>query len=252
MKKNILLVLLSAVLLTGCEFDITLQRLFSGRKKEQETQQNNENSQEKPEENQQSGENQSEQGGGDQGGNQQGNEGQEQLQEYTVKINTSGSDFNTISSSAGFQIDDSNYQANAGKLKDYFESKLEYENLLTNLACSKLNTAVWKSVCYLCVGTGYYVNDKFVEGLLKWTSGEKIYKVEIEAMAYAKEYSGSDFGVDTISHVWIDSDDHSLETDAEPVMQTFSKEYADGVNSFSIKSTGSRVLLKSLTITWRG
>ena len=249
MKKNILLVLLSAALLTGCEFDITLQRLFSGKKKEQETQQNNENSQEKPQENQQSNENQ--------GGEQPGNEGQEQggneqnnKEEYTVTIKTSGSDFSGIATQAGVQMDDSNYSENAGKLKTYFESKLEHENLLTAISCTKLNTAVWKNVCYLCVGTGYFANDAFQSGIIHWTSGKSIYKVEIKAMAYAKEYNGGGFGLDSQSHIWIDSDNHSLETNDEPTIQYFSKEYANGTSEFEIKSTGSRVLLESITITW--
>ena len=251
MKKNILLVLLSAALLTGCEFDITLQRFFGSKKKEEETQQNNENSQEKPEENQHSNGNENQ----NQNENQQGNDDQKPVddnkQEYKVTINTSGTDFSAISTEAGVQMDDNAYSANAGKLKDYFVSKLDDNNLLTNLSCTKLNTVVWKSVCYLCIGTGYHVNGNFVEGSFKWTSQVKIYKVEIEAMAYAKEYNGGTFGVDSASHVLIDNEDHSLETTEEPILQKFSKEYADGANSFSIKSTGSRVLLKSLTITWK-
>lgn len=254
MKKNILLILLSAFLLTGCEFDVTLQKLFSGKQVEEETQQKEEQNNQNSQENQgNSGENQ--QQSGENQGNEQGNENHQQNEnledEYVASINTSGQDFRVISTEAGVQIDDTNYSANVTKLKEYFDSKLEYKNLITNLSCTKLNTAVWQDVCYLCIGTGYYINDRFAEGDLTWTSAKKIYKVEIEAMAYAKAYQ-SGFGVDQISHVLIDEDDHSLETTEEPVIQSFSKEYSEGVTSFSIKSTGSRVLLKSLKITWRG
>ena len=69
-------------------------------------------------------------------------------------------------------------------------------------------------------------------------------------MAYAKEYNGGGFGLDSQSHIWIDSDNHSLETNDEPTIQSFSKEYTNGTSEFEIKSTGSRVLLESITITW--
>jgi len=250
MKKNILLVLLSASLLTGCELDIRIQRLLGMVKEEPESGQKQE------ENNQNSHENGGNNGNssGDQGGGNQHQQQENLEQEYSTQINTSGADFGVIAQNAGVQMDDNSYKANADKLKNYFDSKLEYKNLITNLSCTNLNTAEWKNVVYLCIGTGYYANDKFVEGILKWTSGEKIYRVEIEAMAYAKARSSDTFATDELSHVWIDTDNHSLETatTTEPTIQTFSKEYAEGVTSFAIKSTGSRVLLKSLKITWRG
>ena len=244
MKKNILLVLLSAALLTGCELDLGFVKLggnqnngFQSEEKQNESNQNSQENHGNSEENQ-----------------QQNNENQPKddlTQEYTLKINTSGQDFRGIATQAGVQMDDKSYKDNADKLKDYFDSKLEYANLLTGLSCTKLNTAEWESVCYLCIGTGYHGNGNFAKGALSWTSGVKIYKVEIEAMAYAKDYGGGTFGVDSISHVLIDEDDHSLETEQAPVIQTFEKEFVDGVTNFTIHSTGSRVLLKSMTITWR-
>jgi len=243
MKKNVLLILLSAALLTGCEFDITLASL--GKKKENEStpteEKENENTPSTPttEEDPPKPETPTE-------------EREDIKDEYTATILLSGNSFaQATSTRSGYQLDDSTYAEHVSALKEYCDSNLEYENLITKINCTDDNTAELYSKIYFCVGTGYHVNGKFKPGTFKWTSGEKIYRVEIKALAYAKEYNNT-VNPDTISHVWIDSDDHSLETTSAPEVQTFSKEYGDGTNSFSIKSTGSRVLLESITITWRG
>ena len=253
MKKNILILLLSAVLLTGCEFDATLQQFFNKNNDEDKTQQNNaentENSQEKP---LNSSENQNNEVEKPTDTNPQESEEEKPSleNEFTVTIKTSGQEFLSYATKAGVQTEDGD---NAEKLTKYFEDNLAKQNLLTSISFTKLNTAVWNDVVYLCIGTGYYAHidgNKFAEGNLTWNSGEKIYKVEIKALAYAKK-DNNYLGIDKISHVWIDEDDHSLETESEPELQTFSKTYEEGVNSFSIKSTGSRVNLESITITWK-
>ena len=261
MKKNILVILLSAALLTGCELDLGFFKIGGDQPKEQETEQkqeeNNQNSQENQGENQNSSENQQpgggEQGGGQQGGGQQNTDPLEQ--EYVATIQFSGSLFTNYASGAGVQADSEGYPGNETKLQEYCDSKLEYQNLLTSLKCTNLNTAEWNSTVYLCVGTGYYVKDKYKEGTLKWNSGVKIYKVEIKAQAYCtyNDYEHVTM-IDSPAHVWIDDKDCSVEATQESELgfKTFSKDYENGVNTFSIKSTGARVLLESITITWRG
>lgn len=175
-------------------------------------------------------------------------------QEYTATIKLSGNDFGVVATKAGVQFDDSMYSRNVEMLKEYCETNLEYEGLLKSLNCTNLNTAEWEQGAALCVGTGYYANDKFKPGLFKWNSEVKIYKVELKARAYTKRNDYSGDIIDTPAHVQLDGDDLELmpsgSTSAE--IKTISKEYASGVNSFSITSTGARVVVQQVTITWRG
>lgn len=252
MKKKFLITVLSALVLSGCEFSIGSMNFKFGKSKEKPK----ENIEQKEEQNNNNAP--SENNTGDQGdNNQQGDNndgGNNNEQEYTATIKFYGSDFSVYASAAGVQADDSGYSENVTKLKNYCDSFLEYENLITKLNCTCLNTAEYNGETVLCVGTGYYQNNKFSDGLLKWTSKEKIYKVEISATNYFKENSYSGNIIDYPAHVWIDSDDHPLtcEVGLNPQYQSFTKEYDEGTTSFSIKSTGARVLLRELTITWRG
>ena len=252
MKKNILLILLSAALMTGCNVDLGFIKIGGGKTSELTTEekqdQNNENSQEKPQENQ----------------NTDGNKPEDQSQnqdppkpalegEYTVEILFTGSAFKAIFPKDGNNIDNKEHAENKKKLFDYCSSYLEKDGLLESFSCTKLNTAIYGSSTILTIGTGYYAKDMFNPGTLTWNSKVSIYKVEIKAQAYFKENSYSGNVIDYPAHVLIDTDDHSLEVESESelALQTFSKEYAEGTKSFSINSTGGRVLLESLKITWR-
>lgn len=251
MKKNILLILLSAALLTGCEFDITLQRLFGGKDKEQETQQKEENSQEKPEENQQSGDNEDQQPSGDQGGNGGGGNQQGGEEQGIVKtVNFSGSVFSVVGTSGGVSIDTSlSSGANGAQhLKECIESQLNDSSLFTGMTALKLNTAPYDSKAILCIGTGNPAKDDFNPGTFTWNSNKKIYKVELSAQCYIKDQGATD----RAAHILLDSQDNSLEVaEAETLeFKTFSKEYEAGTKSFTLTSQGGRVFLKSLTITW--
>lgn len=239
MKKNALLLLLMGAMLTGCDFLPFLnQKQTQPENNTQETDDSHE--EEHHEEEHQDDDDQEEK--------------EDLVTEYTQTIKFSGNDFHAIATAAGVQINDSEYAENVRKLTEYCDSFLEYENLISSLSCTRLNTAEWNEKVYLCVGTGYYANNKFNAGKLQWNSIEKIYKVQIKAQAYAKlnNYSGNTY--DYPAHVWIDNDDHSLEfaSPAEPTLQTFEKTYTEGVTKFVISSTGARVLLDEITITWRG
>ena len=250
MKKKVLLILSSVFALAGCELDITLARLFGKDGTDQTDDQAPANYPGNPGEN--DGSNTSSTDGTTP--SEDNTKDELNVQEYTAKINLSGSDFSEYATDASVQADKDSYPGNQTKLKEYCDSKLEYQNLIKSLECTKLNTAKWGGVVYLCVGTGNYRDDRFNNGIFKWTSGEKIYKVSIEAQAYAKEIPNQASNVDLLAHIAIDLDDHSLEVSDESELEfkTFEKEYPDGVKSFSIKSLGGRVLLKSITITWRG
>jgi len=171
---------------------------------------------------------------------------------YVSTINLSGADLASFTSGqAGHQFDDSGNSANVEALQKYCAKQLDATNMLTQISCTKCNIAEYNNKIYFCVGTGYYVNNKFNEGSFKWTSMLPLHKVEIKTMPYSKLGGGG--STDAQSVVWIDDSSLSLATTPEtaPVMQTFSKEYPDGTQSFEIKSTGSRVLIESITITWK-
>ena len=261
MKKNILLVLLSAALLTGCEFDITLQRFFGGLKSGQETQQNNEenteNSQEKPAENAETDNQQLP--NGDDNNNQQLSDGDDNQQqgtdsgntsatnkkEHTVTVLTSGSSF------ASTFTDRTQFGNTAGTtdLKNFISGQIQNVNLLTSLTCETLQAFNYKESRILQFGSGSG------PGSLMWESENyKIYKVEVTVCCYTK-YNDSDqiWNTDNFSHFLIDDTDKDLTFigDEEPQMSTFSKTYEEGVNQFQLSSLYGRVFLKEMSITWR-
>ena len=236
MKKKFLLVLLSATLLTGCELDLTIQRMFGGIKEnEPEVEKNEEN----PWENTGKIENDDGSTNGNGGGSQSSSPAI-----YTATIPLTNA---FTKSSLNIDSTQSSQQANVDTLTSYCRSKLDYDGLLTSLYCVKLNTIADGDV-YLSVGTGKYYEDSFNPGTLTWNSDEKIIKVEITAKAYSKSLGSTDL----VSHVLIDDMDNSLELEegATPESHTFSKEYKEGTQSFSICSSGSRVFLESISISW--
>lgn len=241
MKKNILLVLLSAALLTSCEFDITLQRFFGKKENETEQQQNqngsNQNSQEKPQEIEETSNNSN-------GNNQQNPPENIPDEGYTAKILTSGSDF-ASKFSAGSHFDNEKKQS---ALKEFLSSQLQYSGLISDLSCTNLHTQAFKNITYLQFGSGKGV------GALSITSGVKIYKVQVKVLCYAK-YNDTDqiTNIDSWSHFYIDNQDNDLTYDGktDPTVMTFEKSFDSGVNSFNLASKDGRVYLKEMSVTWR-
>ena len=224
MKKNILLILLSCFALTGCELDLGFFKL--GKETE-----NTPKTPENPEENKEI---------------EDDDPTDEQIGEYTVTIPLCGPEFSSITSGqAGYVFAD-----HPDVLDTYCASKLDATNMLSGITFENLNTAVYKNVLYLSLGTGYYANNKFKEGIFTWTSPLPIHKVEIQGKAYSKlDNNGA---TDIQSVVWIDNTSLSLEcaSDEDPTSDTLCVEYENGTQSFTLKSTGSRVMLESLKITW--
>lgn len=175
-------------------------------------------------------------------------------QEYTQTISLSGNDFSVVATNAGVQFDDASYSRNVELLKEYCDSCLEYKDLINSINCSNLNTCEWDEGAALCIGTGYYGNGKFKAGSFTWNSKVKIYKVEIEARAYTKKNNYSGDIVDTPAVIHLDEERLKLVANGDTTasLKTLSKEYDDGVNSFTISSTGARVAIKQIKITWRG
>lgn len=168
---------------------------------------------------------------------------EELLQEYKFTYNfNEDSVFARFDNAYGFTD-----SGNEEELKNYFDDKLEYLDLIDGIelggyVCSRKRTD--DSKYYLQLGS------QKVEGSLKWKSTVKIYKVEAEVI----NFTNGSYTVDTGSVFHIDSDAHPL-TIAEGGSATkkiFSKDYAEGVNSFTISSSVARVLISKLSITWRG
>lgn len=166
--------------------------------------------------------------------------------EYTETIMTSGASF-AGSFNNGYHFDT---EAHKVELANYFDDQVEYEYLISKVETSNLHSQKFKSETYLQLGSG-----SNAEGLIKWVSIEKIYKVEINVMCYAKEdtYHGIT-NIDNWSHIAIDAQDFDLTYDGgtDPEVKTFSLEYPQGTTEFTVKSSMGRVFMKSMSITWRG
>lgn len=120
MKKNILVILLSAAFLTGCELDLGFIKFGEKENKEPEKQQ-------KQEENNQ---NQNQEGGNDNGGNQQ--DGGEQTQNSTVVFDFANGMTTTSGSKGGVSFtsakadgnNDPAYNSNSSELRLYVGNTL--------------------------------------------------------------------------------------------------------------------------------
>ena len=249
MKKNILVILLSAALLTGCELDLGFFKIGGDQPKETETEQKQEQNNQNSQENQGENGNNENHEGGEQGGNGQQHEQSGDV--YTATVNTSGSAISTVAVSSGVSIDSSlaSGYKKADALRDALKAQLQYESCLASINCLTLSTAVWNGDCIIQIGTGNPASDKFNSGTFTWNSSAKIYKVEIIAQCYSKDEGATD----SLAHLEVDGEDHSLElgTNEEPEFKTISKDYTEGTKSFSLVSVGGRVFLKALKITWR-
>ena len=250
MKKNILVILLSAALLAGCELDLGFIKIGKEIPTEPETEQKEEEKKENSQENQGENGNNEQPEGGEQGGNEQ-QQPEQTGDAYTALVNTNGKAIETVAVSSGVSIDTSlsSGAAKAELFQTALKAQLEYESCLTSITCLTLNTAVWDGVCMIQIGTGNPAKNKFNPGTFTWNSSAKIYKVEIDAMCYSKEQGATD----SLAHLKVDGTDYSLDvgTNEELEFKTISKEYAQGTKSFTLVSDGGRVLLKSLKITWK-
>ena len=252
MKKKLLLLVLSAALLGGCDFKLSSLKFWETKKPE-----NSQENQGKTEENDQTSEDNHQQEESEKQEEQQQEERQDLLQEYTATLSTHGLYFNTnFKEGTNFTIAG---QAKVDELREYLDGSLEYEDLFTSLICDYCTTRKVEGDTYLQIGTGSYAKGKFNEGTLTYGSKVKISKVEITAFNYSNPYQDYQTGVtipnvDTECHLMLDDLDLSLELNSNesPVEKKISKEYTDGVNKFTLTATSGRVLIKEMTITWRG
>ena len=174
---------------------------------------------------------------------------------YTKTIKLSGDDFSSFATEAGKQIDNADHSKEKGELLTYLRSKVDYETMVSELDCVKINTAEWETGAALCVGTGYYAKDKYNEGTFKWSSDAKIYHVEVKARAYTKnnDYAGV-VQIDEPAKIQIDNGEIMPllgEKETTATVKTIEADYPDGTDCFTIKSHDARVVLQEVTITWK-
>lgn len=255
MKKNALLLLLLSATLSGCDFLPFLNTNSNGNSETQQNQNNNQNT----------GDNTGGNTGGNTddntGGNTDDNTGTEGkddlLQEYTATIETHGLYFNTnFKEGTNFTITS---PKKTDDLREYLEGPLEYEDLFTSLQCDYCTTRKVDGDTYLQIGTGSYAKGNFNYGTLIFGSKVKIYNVKVTAFNYSNPYPDYASGeivpnVDTDCHLKLDSVDLNMELPATsaPVEKTVEKHYENGTNSFTLVAMSGRVLIKEMTITWRG
>ena len=168
--------------------------------------------------------------------------------EYTATI-----DFHSSTYASKFP-DGTNFD-NATKfeqLREYIDDQLDYYDLINTLTLVKGQSRKVNSVTYLQIGTSSG------EGSLDWSCKEKIYSIEIKAMAYSKydDYHKV-WNVDRSAHLIVAGKDYSLEVPTgEPTLISLPAiPFEEGITNFSISSsggTGGRVLISEMKITWRG
>ena len=135
---------------------------------------------------------------------------------------------------------------------------MKRNDLINEIECIKCASRKVDSDTFFQIGTGSAKNG-FNEGVFNWSCNVKIYKIEITAFNYSNPYQDYQTGVtipnvDNMGHLILDDLDTSFEVpaDAAPVTKTIVKEYAEGANGFQLHSTGGRMLVSEMKITWRG
>lgn len=165
--------------------------------------------------------------------------------EYTAVI-----DFHSITYASKFP-EGTNFD-NPGKfeeLLEYIDEQLDYYDLINEITLVKGQSRKVNSVTYLQIGTGSG------NGSLTWSCKEKIYSIEIKAMAYSKYNDYGDvWNVDREAHLNVAGTDYSLEVPTgEPTIISLGPvNFASGTTNFTIASSGGRVLISEMKITWRG
>lgn len=214
MKKNILLILLSSVLLTGCTFS----DIFPWGKKDDESgQKTTENPNEKGPKN-----------------------------PYTATILTSGESF----FGDGTNI---NNTGKFDELKDYFNNQLENSVSFTSATGDRLVGRAYDGVNYLQIGSSggagslvltsnkkIYSVEANVFCYIKWNSTDGIWIIDSWS-----HFINGDVDVD----LTYNTDDGNGGT-VLPTVHSVTKNYLEGTNSISFSSRDGRVLVQSLRITW--
>lgn len=223
MKKNLLLLLVPALLLVGC-----------GKKDEGET--NNQT------------QSQTEESGSQETG------GQEIHQDPVTKTSTlvTFGDSYEAEFTNGLQFG-SDHAGNVTKLTDFLNGQALDSNLVRSLDCVSLNSLDdlekdGSGNRYLTFGS------KSASGSLTMQFSYPVSKIEILCINYHNTYAGGGGGYncDVNSHLKIGDNDLSLEIvdKTKPVEKTLSVDYSTAVSSIKVESAGGRVFVKSISITY--
>lgn len=226
MKKKLLFIPLACLLLTGCSFE----NLMFWKKNEGNQQSQKEKEEEITPEPPVTGET------------------------YSETVYFYGSYIQDIGTTAGVSIDSSQSsgQAKAALLQNDIISQMDSSKsgLLTELYAINVHTGDYPDGegAIVQIGSGNPAKDNFNDGSLKWTSSNKITKVEVTAECYNK----LPYSFDTTSCISISGTSFALKSEEEetPSFKTFSKEFNGDTKTFTLAAVDGRVFLKAVTVTW--
>jgi len=248
MKKNILLILLSAGLLAGC----SLSDIISFGKKDNSSSDN-----ETTDNNQQTGNN--------------NNNNNTNKNTKTLTVNFFGSNLSSDWTAPGVKMDCTLLSSNSQneKLVNCTFAQVNDTSLLSELFFTELNTAFYET-SGLVIQVGNGSGDDFKSGTLTWTSTKKIVTVDVVGQCYSKVNGATD----SSAHMTIEAGGKGTDVTENnnyqrpitnsttkdmsfvvgsgdtPSYKTYPNEYPEGINRFRLTSLDGRMLLKSLTITW--
>jgi hypothetical protein len=156
MKKNILLILISAFALVGCNFDLGFINIGENQKNTGKTVNNSENTTQNP-----------------------------QISEVTKTIYTSGESIEYFASSPGVTAN-SNLLSGvdaAKRLEKCLKDQLNNNKYLSSAIFTNVNSANFGTTGYQIIQLGSGKND----GSFEWNCASKIYNVEIKGYLYDEE-----------------------------------------------------------------
>lgn len=254
MKKNILVLFIAAAFTTGCSISDIVPW------KSEDNKSISEESNKKVEDESQNGSNEN---------GQESNEDVKPTGIATKTINFYGNSLPNEWTAPGVSMDSTllSCKTQNERMVNMTNSQVNNNNLLSEVFFTKLNTAYYDSSSLVVqIGTGNPAKGDFKSGTFTWTSVNRIIRVDITAMCYAKTQGA----IDSTAHLLIEAGDKGTDKDYDrpinnsttkdmsfavgsdetPNYKTYSIDFAEGIDRFCLSSLDGRIFLKSLSITW--
>ena len=219
MKKNILLLLLSVGLLSGCTLDLGFIKLGGTSSESKENGKNNEKTPENPKEN-----------------------------VLTTTIYTSGEEIANFATTVGVKAETdllSGHDA-AVRLENCLKAQVTNSKCITSAWFKNVNSASYgTSGSYAIIQLGSGQDNT---GIFKWNSSAKIYKAVVNAYAFVNTDN-----VDEDAHLDVNGESFKLHEENDPAekLTIVTKEFSSGTNELVLTSVDGRLFIESLTLTWK-
>lgn len=141
------------------------------------------------------------------------------------------------------------HSENTTKLVSFLNEQTSDGDLISSLECMSLNSLDdlnKDGYRYLTVGSSK------ANGSLVINTKYGVTNVKIESMKYNNTYTGGDGGYncDTEAQLLLDGNSSEVDETKDPKFKPLEVSYLDPVNSFTISSSGGRVFIESITITY--